>query len=89
MAEGDPHIDLLELTHEARLAVCALILGVGGLLKQHSTPELISAVHYLQQAGAAIDGAEALLALKPLPLAPLLPMVSALPDNVIAFTGGR
>jgi hypothetical protein len=87
--QGAPHIDLMELTFEARLAVCALILGVGGLIKQSSTPELTTAAHYLQQAGAAIDAAEALLSLKPLPLAPLLSVVEELPQNVVAFTQGR
>ena len=84
---NEPRIDLLELTYEARLAVVALILGIGGLLKQHSSPELITAAHYLQQAGAAIDAAEMLLSLKPLPLAPLVAETS---DNVVvAFRGAR
>lgn len=83
----EPHVDLLELVYEARLATIALILGVGGLMKQASTPELITAAHYLQQAGAAIDAAEMLLSLKPLPLAPLLAEAS---DNVVvAFRGAR
>jgi hypothetical protein len=89
MAEGEPHIDLLELSYEARLAVCALILGVGGLLKQAPSPDLITASNYLAQAGAAIDAAEALLSLKPLPLAPLLPVLKELPQNVVSFTRGR
>jgi hypothetical protein len=86
MAE-EAHIDLLELSFEARLPITALIVGVGGLLKQNGSPELISASHYLAQAGAALDAAEALLALKPLPLAPLRPLLDDLPPNVISFTG--
>ena len=80
----EAHIDLLELCYEARLAVCALILGTGGLLRQQASPELISASNYLAQAGAAIDAAEALLSLKPLPLAPLL---AGAPDNIVSFRG--
>jgi hypothetical protein len=89
MTEGAPHIDLMELTYEARLAVCALILGVGGLMKTGSTPELITASNYLAQAGAAIDAAQHLLSINPLPLAPLMPVVDELPHNVIAFTAQR
>jgi hypothetical protein len=84
MAE-DAHVDLHELIYEARLAVAGLIVGVGGLLKQNGTPELITASHYLSQAGVALDAAEALLALKPVPLAPLRPLMEELPKNVIAF----
>ena len=81
---NEPHVDLSELIFEARLAVIALILDTGGLLKKHSRPELITAAHYLSQAGAAIDAAEALISLRPLPLAPLL---AEAPDNVVAFRG--
>ena len=91
MAEGVPHIDLMELCFEARLATVALVIGIGSLMKA-GTPspvELGAAQKYLQQASAAIDAAEALLALKPLPFAPLLPMVDEIPDNVVAFTRGR
>ena len=80
----EAHIDLLELTYEARLAVVGLVVGIGGLLKQHSSPELIAAAHYLQQAGAAIDAAEMLLRHRQLPLAPLL---AEAPDNVVSFRG--
>ena len=80
----EAHIDLLELVYEARLATIALVIGVAGLIKQQSTPELVTAAHYLQQSGAALDAAEALLSLKPLPLAPLLAEVS---DNVVSFRG--
>ena len=82
----EPHVDLLELAYEARLATIALILGVGGLMKQASTPELVASAHYLQQAGAAIDAAEMLLRHRPLPLAPL---VADAPANVVAFRGSR
>jgi hypothetical protein len=91
MAEGEPHIDLLELCFEARLATVALVIGIGSLMKA-GTPspvELDAAQKYLTQAGQAIDAAEALLSLKPLPLAPLLAVVEELPENVVAFTPGR
>lgn len=89
--DGTPHVDLMELCFEARLATVALVIGIGSLMKAGtpSAVELSSAQKYLQQAGNAIDAAEALLSLKPLPLAPLLPMVEELPDNVVAFKGRR